>query len=106
MARRTRDCEAAAPHRLDRSARCEQRGVERRLGADRVAIDPAARVSYEVKKVARVAAEDVVLARGRALDERKALLQDDDALLRFRMLPCRVQVGERAVAYEVDGAPA
>jgi hypothetical protein len=49
-----------------------------------------------------MAAQDVLVGCGRAFDERKALVQDRDSLLRFGVVPGWVQLREGAVTYELD----
>ena len=73
--------ESATPHGFDRSAGREQRGLVGRLGAQRVGVDPAARVTDAVDQAAVVAAEHVVVCRGAALDEREPLVQHHQPLL-------------------------
>ena len=91
VARRPREREAVATHRFDRRARSEERGVEARLGADRVGIEPTACVPHALDERRRMASQHVVLARRLAADEREALVQRDDACLRLGMCPGRVQ---------------
>jgi hypothetical protein len=49
-----------------------------------------------------VAAEDVVVGRGAALDERKPLVQHHQPLLGLWVRSSGMEVRERAVAYELD----
>jgi hypothetical protein len=49
-----------------------------------------------------VAAQDVLLRRRLARGEREALVQDGEALLRFRVTAGGVELRERRVAYELD----
>jgi hypothetical protein len=106
VAGRPRQGESAEAHRVDRCARREQRCVVGRLVADRVGVEVAACRSNLLQKLGRVAAEDVGLGRRGALDEREALVQDDDSLLRLRVRARRVEIRERAVAYELDSPTA
>ena len=100
---RPHEREAAAPHRLDRRARGEQRRVVARLGADRVAVEPAAERPHALDERRRVAAQHVLLARGRALDVREALEQHGEPLPRLRVAPGRVQRDEQRMADDVHG---
>jgi hypothetical protein len=102
VSRRAREREASAAGRFDRGARGEERRLERRLGADRVGVEEAARRADLPDEAVRVAAEDVLLGRRRAFDEAEALVQGGDSLLRLWMAPGRVEVRERVVTYELD----
>src|SRR5262249_10333511 len=96
--------EAAAPHRFDRGARGEESRFVARLRAERVVIEPPARGAHAVDECGRVAAQDVLLRRRRAFDEREALVQRRDAGLRLRMVAGRMQRREAWIADELDGA--
>jgi hypothetical protein len=104
VARRPGERESLAAHTFDRSPRREQSGLERRLGAEGVRVDQAARRPDTLDEFRRVAAQDILLSRGGALDEVEPLVQRIDARLRLRMRAGRVEPGECAVAYEVDVA--
>ena len=96
VSRRPREREAAASGRLDRGAGGEQRGLVRRLGADRVAVEPAAaRCGRRSTQRRRVAAEHVLLGGGRALGEREPLVEHLDPALRLRMASRRVERARR-----------
>jgi hypothetical protein len=101
MAGRPRQRESAGPCRLDRRAGCEQRRFVRRLGAERVAVEEASRTPYLLDEVGCVTAQKVGFGRRYAFDEREALVQRCDALLRLRMPARRMQTDERGVAYEL-----
>src|SRR5207247_7300107 len=96
--------EAAAPGCRDRGSGGKERRLVRRLGADGVRVEVAACRLHAFDQRARVAAQDVLDRRRATLDERKALVEDGDALLRLGMVPGRVEIGEGAVAYELDDA--
>jgi len=49
-----------------------------------------------------VTAEEVGFCRRSAFDEGEAFVEDRDPLLRLGVASSRVEVRERAVAYEVD----
>jgi hypothetical protein len=103
---RPRDREAAVAHRIDRRARGKQCRFVGGLGANGVPVDPAARRAHLLDEALRVAAQDVGLGRGGALDEREPFVQHCHALLGFRVLAGRMELRERAVAYELDAAEA
>ena len=78
---RPRQGEAASSRRLDRRACGEQRGLERRPRADRVAVDQAFGRAHLLDELRCVAAEHVLDGGRRALDEREVLLQHGQSLL-------------------------
>src|SRR5579884_365319 len=102
VAGRPRERERAAADGLDRCAGREQRGLERRLGAGRVRVDEPAGRADLVDEALRVAAQHVGLRRRLALHEREPLVQSRDSLLGLGVRARRVEVRERAVAYELD----
>ena len=92
MAGRPRQREPLAAHGVDRRTRGQQRCVERRLRADRVAVDPARASSAPARRVPACgsAARSASVA-GSALGEREARVQCLDPSLRLRMTARRVQ---------------
>ena len=102
VARRTRECEPVATHRLDRRPGGEERRLERRVGAECVLVDrPSGRANL-FEQPSGVTPQHVGLARWSALVEREAFVQDLDAPLGLRVRARRVQTGEGGVAYDLD----
>ena len=90
-----------APLRSPRRRRAAPPRTSSRVQIVSASIQP--RVSRTRSTSSRcVAAQHVVVGRRRALDEREPLVQHDDPLLRLGMRARRMQVRERAVAYELD----
>ena len=101
MPGRPRQRKAAASHRLDRSTGCTQRGVERRLAAERVGIEPAARPADAVDERRGVTAQHVVLGRRHTVDEREAVVEHAEAGLRLGVAAGGVEIGGRGMTYDL-----
>ncbi len=99
--------EAAAQRRLDRRAGRKRRCLVRRLGAERVAVEPDRRVAVanQLDMLGGVAEEKLLLARGTSLAP-KVLVgeQDSEALGTLRVAAGRVQPRHRRMRQDVDSA--
>src|SRR5262249_31526272 len=74
-------------------------------GARRVGVEPARGATHPLEQRRAVAAQDVLLSRRLALDERgEAVVQHDDPALRLRVAARRVQTGEGPVADDLHYA--
>jgi hypothetical protein len=103
---RPHEREASAQRRLDRRPRRERRGLVRRLGAERVAVEPDRRVALanQLGVLRGVAEEDLFLGRGTPLaPEVLVAEQDGETLGTLRVPAGRVQSREGRVRQDVDG---
>ncbi len=98
MAGRPHEREPSAQRRLDRGARRERRRLVRRLGAERVAVEPDRRVAIanQLDVLGGVAQEKLVLTRGAPLTpDVLAAEEDGETLGPVRMGAGRVQPRHR-----------
>ena len=105
VARRPHEREAAAQRRLDRRARRERRSLVRRLGAERVAVEPDRRVAVanQLDVLGGVAQEKLVLPRRAPLAPDVLVAEEDgEPLGALRMAARRVQPRHRRMRQDVD----
>jgi hypothetical protein len=108
MAGRPDEREAAAERGLDRGAGRERRRLERRRGAERVAVEPdrLVDVPHEGDVLRGVAEQQLLLRRRPAFPPcAPARQQDREPLGPLGVATGRVQSSERRVAQDVDSAP-
>jgi hypothetical protein len=105
VARRPHEREAAAHRGLDRRAGREGRCLERRLGGDRVAVQPRWPVdgADPLDVLSRVYKKELVVGRVPALAPPVSVLQQDRQPFRpLRVLAGGVEARERGVGQDVD----
>jgi hypothetical protein len=104
VARRPDEREPAAPHRLDRRSRREQRRLVARLGGDGVGVEPRRVVDPpdDLDVLRGMATLDVCDGGRRGLDDLEFLEERGEPLRRLGVAERRMEARERRMAYAVD----